>query len=115
MDFFRIIFIFVICGLLVGQAINSRGMPNRQRSMWVAAAAFGLLGIMNLLPLIGVDLSEWMTVVIGVPLILLCVSIAFFALSRRAKEQRAGVLEARQKLAEEIRRRKEQVEERHKS
>lgn len=115
MDFFRIIFIFVISGLLVGQAAGSRGMPYRQRSMWVAAVAFALLGIANLLPLIGIDLSEWMVIVVGVPLVLLIISVVLFGLSRRAKEQRAGLIDARQKIAEEIQRRQEQYEERHKS
>jgi MFS-type transporter involved in bile tolerance (Atg22 family) len=115
MDFFRIIFIFVISGLLIGQAANSRGLPYRQRSMWVAAAAFAVLGIANLLPLLGVDVSEMMTFLVGIPLLMLIGSVVLFGLSWRAKEQRPGILEARQKIAEEIKRRQEQHEERNKS
>lgn len=101
----RVLIVIVLCVVLLVQAQRSRGLRYRRWSMLLGAAAFGVLAIGNLLPLLGIDVSDYSVAVIGVPMLLLLASVVCFGLSWRAHERHDDVLQARRDLADEIKRR----------
>jgi hypothetical protein len=105
MDLVRLLLVIVLCGVLIVQGQRSRGRPYRQRSMFLGAAAFAALGIVNLLQLVGIDLSGYALFAVGLPVVLLLASVIMLAVSWRAGERAAEIAQGRRSFADEIKRR----------
>lgn len=110
MDLVRLLLVIVLCGVLIVQAQRSRGRPYRQRSMFLGAAAFAALAIVNLIQLVGINLSGYEMFAVGLPVVLLLASVVMLAVSWRAGERAAEVAEGRRMFAEEMKRRSKKVD-----
>ncbi len=110
MDLVRLLLVIVLCSVLIVQGQRSRGRFYRQRSMFLGAAAFAALGIVNLLQLVGIDLSAYAMFAVGLPVALLLASVVMLALSWRAGERTAEVTQGRRTFAEELKRRSKNVD-----
>lgn len=101
----RIVILVVLCAVLLTQGQRSRGMRYRPWSMWFGAAAFGALAVGNMVGLFGVTMADYAIVAVGIPVLLMVVSVVLLALSWYAQERQPQLRAARRTLADEIKRR----------